>query len=134
MDVWAVRAEWKSSNIGRERLQDELRKPPFFGQRGLRFSDYGETADVAVTVDRPFLTFDWTYTLTLQPGAVTLASGTIDATDEFDAGPALAARIMDQLAAAAMLPRSALRSAPPAIRARAVQSPGPSDPRTISRT
>src|SRR5260370_19090541 len=128
MDVWAVRAEWKSSNIRRERLQDDLRKHPFFGQLGLRFSDYGETADVAITVDRPFLTFDWTYTLTLQPGAVTLASGTIEATDEFDAGPALAARIMDQLSAAAMLPRSALRSAPPASHASEVRSPRPAKP------
>lgn len=134
MQIRTVSVHSKTIYIRRERLQDDLRKHPFFGQLGLRFSDYGETADVAITVDRPFLTFDWTYTLTLQPGAVTLASGTIEATDEFDAGPALAARIMDQLAAAAMLPRSALRSAPPASRAAEVQSPGPADPSNVLRT
>ncbi len=98
--------------IRRERLQDDLRSHPLFAQLGLRFADYGETADVTITADRPFLTYDWTYTLVFQPTGVTLASGTIIANDEFDAGPALAARIMEQLAAAAALPASALRSTP----------------------
>ena len=117
--------------IRRERLQDDLRQHPLFGQLGVRFADYGETADVAITVDRPFLTYDWTYTLVYQPTGITLAFGTIVANDEFDAGPALAAQIMDQLAAAAVLPRSALRANPAPPRA---AEGGRADPVTALRT
>ena len=133
LQVRTVSVHSKTIYIRRERLEDDLRKHPLFGQLGLRFSDYGETADVAITVDRPFMTFDWTYTLTLQPDGVTLASGSIEANDEFDAGPALAARIMDQLAGAAVLPRSALHSAPSPNRAPEVQSPGSADPSNVLR-
>lgn len=108
--IRTVSVHSKTVYIRRERLQDDLRKHPQFGQLGVRFADYGETPDVAVTVDRPFLTYDWTYTLVYQPTGITLASGSIIADDEFDAGPSLAAQIMDQLAAAAVLPRSAFRS------------------------
>jgi hypothetical protein len=114
--------------IRRERLQDDLRKHPLFSQMGMRFADYGETADVAITVDRPFLTYDWTYVLVYQPSNLTLASGTrtIQANDEFDAGPALAGQIMEQLAAAAVLPRSTLRPpTSPAARAVEVERSGP---------
>ena len=100
----------KTIYIRRERLQDDLRKAGLFGQLGVRFADYGETADVAITVDRPFLTFEWTYTMVYQPGGLTLASGAIEGVDEFDAGPKLAAAIMEQLAAAVVLPRSSLAS------------------------
>jgi hypothetical protein len=79
-----------------------------FPHLGLRFADYGQTADIAVTVDRPVMTFDWTYTLVYQPQSLTLASGMVDATDEFDAGPKLAAVIVEQLAAAVLLPRGEL--------------------------
>jgi hypothetical protein len=79
-----------------------------FPQLGLRFADYGQTPDIAITVDRPVMTFDWTYTLVYQPRSLTLASGTVEATDEFDAGPKLAAVIVEQLAAAAMLSRGEL--------------------------
>jgi hypothetical protein len=89
---------------------------------------------VAITVDRPFLTFDWTYILVYQPSGLTLASGTIEANDEFDAGPALAAQIMEQVAAAAVLPRSALRSTPPPSRAAEVERLGPADPSSVLRT
>ncbi len=98
----------KTIYIRRERLQDELRKTAMFQRLGVRFADYGETADVAITVDRPFLTFEWTYTLVFQPSGLTLATGMIEAADDSDAGPKLAARIMEQLAAAAVLPRGAL--------------------------
>jgi hypothetical protein len=54
------------------------------------------------------MTFDWTYTLVYQPRSLTLASGTVEATDEFDAGPKLAAVIVEQLASAAMLSRGEL--------------------------
>jgi hypothetical protein len=110
--IRTVAVHSKTVYIRRERLQDDLRQHPLFGQLGVRFADYGETADVAITVDRPFLTYDWTYTLVYQPTGMTLSSGTIVAADEFDGGPALAAQIMDQLAAAAVLPRSALRANP----------------------
>jgi len=60
---------------------------PCFPQLGVRFADYGRTADIAITVDRPVMTFDWTYTMVYQPKSLTLASGMVDATDEFDAGP-----------------------------------------------
>ena len=134
LQIRTVSVHSKTIYIRRERLQDDLRKHPLFDQLGLRFAEYGQTADVGITVDRPFLTFDWTYSLALQPAGLTLASGSIEATDEFDAGPALAARIMDQLAAAAALPRSALRSAPPASRAAAAQRSGPADPSDVLRT
>jgi hypothetical protein len=54
------------------------------------------------------MTFDWTYTLVYQPRSLTLSSGVVDATDEFDAGPKLAAVIVEQLAAALMLTRGEL--------------------------
>ncbi len=117
MQIRTLSVNSKTIYIRRERLQDDLRKLAFFAQLGLRFADYGETADVAITVDRPFLTFDWVYTLVYQPTGLTLAAGTIVANDEFDAGPALAARIMDYLASAAVLPRGALRAQPAPPRA-----------------
>jgi trypsin-like peptidase len=129
--IRTVSAQSKTVYIRRERLQDDLRNHPLFGQLGLRFADYGETADAAVTVDRPFLTYDWTYTLVYQPTGITLSSGTIVADDEFDAGPALAAQIMDQLAAAAVLPRSALRANPAPPRP---AEAGRADPVTALRT
>jgi hypothetical protein len=119
----------KTIYIRRERLQDDLRKTALFPQLGMRFADYGETADVSITVDRPFLTFDWTYTLVYQPNGLTLAAGSIEAADEFDAGPALAARIVEQIAAAAVLPRTALTGSRPAPSRGAQPAPGTVPPR-----
>jgi hypothetical protein len=98
----------KTLYLRRERLQDDIHKTAMFPHLGLRFADYGQTADVAITVDRPVMTFDWTYTLVYQPKSLTLASGTVEATDEFDAGPKLAAVIVEQLASAVQFPREEL--------------------------
>src|SRR5690348_5048707 len=98
----------KTIYLRRERLQDDIHKTAMFPHLGVRFADYGQTADIAITVDRPVMTFDWTYTLVYQPRSLTLASGTVEATDEFDAGPKLAAVIVEQLGAAVLLPRGEL--------------------------
>ena len=98
----------KTIYIRRERLEDDLHKTGMFPRLGLQFADYGQTADVAITVDRPAMTFDWTYTLIYQPKSQTLATGTIEATDEFDAGPKLAAAIVEQLASSVQFPREQL--------------------------
>jgi len=98
----------KTIYLRRERLQDDIQKTPMFSQLGLHYADYGQTADIAITVDRPVMTFDWTYTLVYQPKSLTLSSGTVEATDEYDAGPKLASAIVEQLAAAVMLPRAEL--------------------------
>jgi hypothetical protein len=98
----------KTIYLRRERLQDDIHKTAMFPHLGLRFADYGQTADIAVTVDRPVMTFDWTYMLVYQPKSLTLASGTVEATDEFDAGPKLAAVIVEQLASAVQFPREEL--------------------------
>jgi len=98
----------KTIYLRRERLQDDIQKAAMFRQLGLHFADYGQTADIQVTVDRPVMTFDWTYTLVYQPRTLTLSSGMIEAADEFDAGPKLAAVIVEQLAAAMLLPRDML--------------------------
>jgi hypothetical protein len=98
----------KTIYLRRERLQDDIHKTGMFPHLGLRFADYGQTADIAITVDRPVMTFDWTYTLVYQPKSLTLASGTVEATDEFDAGPKLAAVIVEQLASAVQFPREEL--------------------------
>ena len=98
----------KTIYLRRERLQDDIHKTPMFQQLGLRFADYGQTADIAITVDRPVMTFDWTYMLVYQPKSLALASGTVEATDEFDAGPKLAAAIVEQLAIAVQFPREEL--------------------------
>jgi hypothetical protein len=98
----------KTIYLRRERLQDDIHKTAMFPHLGLRFADYGQTADIAITVDRPVMTFDWTYTLVYQPKSLTLASGTVEATDEFDAGPKLAAVIVEQLASAVQFPREEL--------------------------
>ncbi len=125
----------KTIFIRRERLQEDLRKTAMFRQLGLAYADYGETADVLITVDRPFLTFDWTYTLVFQPGGLTLASGSIEAVDEFDAGPKLAAQIIEQLAAVAVLPRGAL-TAPRATPSRNLDEvrTTPTDPAELLQT
>jgi hypothetical protein len=98
----------KTIYLRRERLQDDIHKTAMFPHLGLRFADYGQTADIAITVDRPVMTFDWTYTLVYQPKSLTLASGMVEATDEFDAGPKLAAVIVEQLASAVQFPREEL--------------------------
>jgi len=123
----------KTIFLRRERFQDDLRQHPLFRRLGLRFADYNQTADVAITVDRPFLTFDWTYNLVFQPSSLTLATGTIIGDDEFDAGPKLAAAALEQLAAASALPRSAL-NAPSAAHAMEVERAGPTDPAGVLRT
>jgi S1-C subfamily serine protease len=108
LQVRTVSVHSKTIYLRRERLQDDLHKTGMFPRLGMRFADYGQTADVAITVDRPVMTFDWTYTLVYQPKSLTLASGTVEATDEFDAGPKLAAVIVEQLASAVQFPREEL--------------------------
>ena len=122
----------KTIFLRRERFQDDLRQHPLFRRLGLRFADYNQTADVAITVDRPFLTFDWTYNLVFQPSSLTLATGTIIGDDEFDAGPKLAAAALEQLAAASALPRSALNA--PSAHAADVDRASPTDPASVLRT
>jgi hypothetical protein len=125
----------KTIYLRRERLQDDIHKTSMFPQLGLRFADYGQTADVAITVDRPVMTFDWTYTIFYQPKSLTLASGMVEGTDEFDAGPKLAAAIVEQLAAAVMLPRGELdkpRGAP--VESRLVARGAGNDPDETVRT
>jgi hypothetical protein len=106
-----------------------------FPHLGLRFADYGQTADIAITVDRPVMTFDWTYTLFYQPKSLTLASGTVEATDEFDAGPKLAAVIVEQLASAVQFPREELDrpTGTSAVNDTAIREPG-NDPAAILRS
>jgi S1-C subfamily serine protease len=106
--VHTISVHSKTIYLRRERLQDDIHKTAMFSQLGVRFADYGQTADVAITVDRPVMTFDWTYTLVYQPRSLTLASGTVEATDEFDAGPKLAAVIVEQLATVVLLSRGEL--------------------------
>ncbi len=106
--IHSISVHSKTVYLRRERLQDDIQKTAMFPQLGLRFADYGQTPDIAITVDRPVMTFDWIYTLVYQPRSLTLASGMVEATDEFDAGPKLAAVIVEQLAAAAMLSRGEL--------------------------
>ena len=106
--IHTISVHSKTIYLRRERLQDDIHKTPMFSQLGVRFADYRQTADVAITVDRPVMTFDWTYTMVYQPKSLTLASGIVDGTDEFDAGPKLAAAIVEQLAAAVMLSRGEL--------------------------
>ena len=106
--IHTISVQSKTIYLRRERLQDDIHKTPMFPQLGVRFADYGQTADIAITVDRPVMTFDWTYAMVYQPKSLTLASGMVDATDEFDAGPKLAAAIVEQLAAVVLLPRGEL--------------------------
>lgn len=134
--IHTISVHSKTIYLRRERLQDDIHKTAMFPQLGLRFADYGQVADVAVTVDRPVMTFDWTYTLVYQPKSLTLASGTVEGTDEFDAGPKLAAAIVEQLAAALMLPRIELNQptkAPAAAGTTTLGAPA-SDPDEIVRT
>ncbi len=123
----------KTIYLRRERFQDDLRQHPLFRRLGLRFADYNETADVGVTVDRPFLTFDWTYVLVFQPSQLTLATGTIVGNDEFDAGPKLAAAVLEQLASATVLPRSTLAAVTPVPQAEELEHRGPADPTSVLR-
>jgi hypothetical protein len=108
LQVRTVSVHSKTIYLRRERLEDDLHKTAMLPRLGLQLADYGQTADIAITVDRPVMTFDWTYTLVYQPKSLTLASGTIEATDEFDAGPKLATAIVQQLAASVQFPREQL--------------------------
>jgi hypothetical protein len=108
LQVRTVSVHSKTIYLRRERLEDDLHKTAMFPRLGLQFADYGQTADIAITVDRPVMTFDWTYTMVYQPKSLTIASGTIEATDEFDAGPKLAAAIVQQLSASVQAPREQL--------------------------
>jgi S1-C subfamily serine protease len=132
--VHTISVHSKTIYLRRERLEDDIHKTAMFPQLGVRFADYGQTADIAITVDRPVMTFDWTYTLVYLPKSLTLASGTVEATDEFDAGPKLAAAIVEQLAGAMMLPRVELNQPTrvPAATTSAVRGPG-NDPDEIIR-
>jgi Trypsin-like peptidase domain len=106
--IHSISVHSKTIYLRRERLQDDIHKTAMFPQLGLRFADYGQAADIEIIVDRPVMTFDWTYTLVYQPRSLTLASGTVEGTDEFDAGPKLAAAIVEQLASAVQLSRAEL--------------------------
>jgi hypothetical protein len=108
LQVRTVSVHSKTIYLRRERLENDLHKTAMLPRLGLQLADYGQTADIAITVDRPVMTFDWTYTLVYQPKSLTLASGTIEATDEFDAGPKLATAIVQQLAASVQFPREQL--------------------------
>ncbi len=133
--VRTISVHSKTIYLRRERLQDDIQKTVIFPQLGLRFADYGQTADIAITVDRPVMTFDWTYTLVYQPRSLTLASGVVEAADEFDAGPKLAAAIVEQLATAAMLPREELDRPTRASADRGMELRGPAnDPDAILRS
>jgi hypothetical protein len=125
----------KTIYLRRERLQDDIHKTAMFPHLGLRFADYGQTADIAITVDRPVMTFDWTYTLVYQPKSLTLASGMVEATDEFDAGPKLAAVIVEQLASVVQFPREELDrpTGTSAANDTAIREPG-NDPAGILRS
>jgi hypothetical protein len=133
--VHTISVHSKTIYLRRERLQDDIHKTSMFRQLGVRFADYGQTADIAITVDRPVMTFDWTYTLVYQPKSLTLASGMIEATDEFDAGPKLAAVIVDQLASVVQFSREELDRPTEASAAdtTAVRGPG-NDPTGILRS
>jgi Trypsin-like peptidase domain len=87
----------KTVYLRRERMQEELLKNSDFKTWGFRLANYGETANLGITVDRPFLTFEWTYVLVQQPEGLLLAAGIIEAADEYDASPKLAAAILRQL-------------------------------------
>jgi hypothetical protein len=133
--IHTISVHSKTIYLRRERLQDDIHKTPMFPQLGLRFADYGQTADVAITVDRPVMTFDWTYTMVYQPKSLTLASGTVEGTDEFDAGPKLAAAIVEQLASAVMLSRGELDKPTGApVESRIVARGTGNDPDEIVRT
>src|SRR5439155_6427918 len=51
-----ISAHSKTIYLRRERLQDDIHKTGMFPHLGLRFADYGQTADIAITVDRPVMT------------------------------------------------------------------------------
>ncbi len=105
----------KTVYLRRERLQEQLASNVQFKDLGYRFADYGDTANIGITVDRPFMTFDWTYVIVQQPEGLLLASGMIEAEDEYDAAPRLAAVILQELGALRYqgMPSSVLAAAPP---------------------
>src|SRR5262252_4810771 len=123
----------KTIYLRRERFQDDLNRNPLFQRLGLRLTDYNQTADVAITVDRPFLTFDWTYSLVFQPNNLTLATGTIVGDDEFDAGPKLAGAVLEQLAAASALPPTALNATRASSQGASGDRAAPSDTASVLR-
>ncbi|MBX7219601.1 MAG: hypothetical protein K1Y36_06625 [Blastocatellia bacterium] len=71
-----------------------------------------EQADLEIEIDRPALTFTYKFTVTQRSSGVVLAAGTLDAGNELEAAPKLAASILDQFVKA----DPTLASAPAALR------------------
>ncbi len=74
-----------------EQLRQALMACPALQRSGASLTALSDDADVLIEVHRPFLTFDWTYTVT-QRGAL-LASGKVVAFDGAAAAPKLAESI-----------------------------------------
>lgn len=80
-----------------ELLAAELRKLPEFKTWGLLIVSEDPAADLVVFVDRPVLTFDFTYSLNHPMTGIVLGSGKVTAIDGVRAGPGLARRVVNHL-------------------------------------
>ena len=74
-------------------LEGELVANADFHESGIRLVQRAALADLLVTVDRPALTFDWTYTISERKTSVVFAAGKITAPDGRTAARQLAREI-----------------------------------------
>jgi hypothetical protein len=83
-----------------EQLQNALRKREEFDAWQMAIVDgWGKqnVADVVITIDRPLLTYTFTYKITSRSTGILLAAGKLTAFDGNDAAPKLAQRIIEEM-------------------------------------
>ena len=92
--------------LHRETLQKELRNRREFSAWELTETDDANSADVAITITLPLLSWEWNYRMVYQPTGAVLGTGKVSAAVEKTAAPQLAALIVKRIREARPLPAS----------------------------
>ncbi len=95
-----------------EDLISALRGQPALQMWNLKLVSDPKSADVMVRVDRPFMSFDWVYTLKHPATAHPLATGTVVAWDGPTAAPLLAAHLVSAIGSVRKEPAAGTPSGP----------------------
>ncbi len=84
-----------------------LQKRPEFSAWKLYCVRDSNAAEVEMVINRPVLTFDWTFTVTDRRTSIVLLSGKVVAWDQVGAAPAIAQKFVDYLKEKRPLPKKA---------------------------
>jgi hypothetical protein len=100
----SVYIETRTKYFQPEALQRELYKQRAINAWGIVIVDDPDVADLRIVVDRPALTFDYTFKIVDQRSRIVLGAGKIIAIDGIRAAPGLAAQIVTRIKVARPLP------------------------------